>query len=267
MSKSWKLKGGAKMSRSKFRTHLISQLEKVYRELLFEKLKIDEVTGLLKEEPEFELETPYDEIKFETFPYIGSKYGETKKILFIGLEVGMEDRPGRIEDFEFRRKSIEDWPLWEHNPHIKGTYFAALFFLKEALNLENYWNGLKKLNFGREEILYSGKLPHLNTLTYVALTNFYKFVKVGSISRKAGKVREPALEPIEENLLVEEVKMFEPDVIIFQGADFEYKVSLLRKLKERVKQIYIGPHPTYYFYKGNWRVRDIIDDLLRRNRP
>ena len=53
----------------------------------FNELNINPKTGLLEKE----------KIKFETYPYIGSKYEESEiKIVFVGLDIGKEEKENEI---------------------------------------------------------------------------------------------------------------------------------------------------------------------------
>ena len=110
---------------------LKAELTKKYREL-FERYGIDEQTGQLEYCPCR---------KFATYPYIGSQYGEAAKILIVGLDIGEDEtperpgQPGWFQSFEERRAAIEDKELRKHNPHIAGTYFTALFFLKDDIRM------------------------------------------------------------------------------------------------------------------------------------
>jgi len=212
-----------------------SELKIKYQEL-FKKFEIDEKTGCFKNIPN---------IKFPTFPYIGSKYGFSKKILIVGLDIGSDEKIGGIQSFEERRKAIEDKPVSKHNPHIAGTYFTALFFLKDSLNMEDYWNKLKNTFSCQKALQKQENLIYSNPLSYVALTNYYKFVSINRKNRTGGENRIHLDQNIELNFFIEEVKIFNPDIIIFQSNSFKYKKSLLKNLLDMGKSIYIGPHPAY----------------------
>jgi len=211
------------------------ELKIKYQEL-FKKFEIDEKTGCFKNIPN---------IKFPTFPYIGSKYGFSKKILIVGLDIGSDEKIGGIQSFEERRKAIEDKPVSKHNPHIAGTYFTALFFLKDSLNMEDYWNKLKNTFSCQKALQKQENLIYSNPLSYVALTNYYKFVSINRKNRTGGENRIHLDQNIELNFFIEEVKIFNPDIIIFQSNSFKYKKSLLKNLLDMGKSIYIGPHPAY----------------------
>ena len=212
-----------------------SELKNKYQEL-FKKFEINEKTGCFKDIPQ---------IKFPTFPYIGSKYGDSKKILIVGLDIGSDEKIGGIQSFEERRKAIEDKPVSKHNPHIAGTYFTALFFLKDSLNWQEYWNKLKNIFSCQKALQNQEKLPASNPLSYIALTNYYKFVSIDRKNRTGGENRIYQDKNSELNFFIEEVKIFNPDIIVFQSNSFKYKKRLLKKSLYTGKSIYIGPHPAY----------------------
>ena len=133
-------------------SELKAQLKKKYREL-FTKYEIDEQTGQLGYDPTR---------KFATYPYIGSRYGEAARILIVGLDIGEDETPGCYQSFEERRAAIEDKELRNHNPHIAGTYFTALFFLKEKLRWQNYWDRTKNLSSCQTALKNRGNLPTQN---------------------------------------------------------------------------------------------------------
>ena len=89
----------------------------------FDLFKINKQTGELLD---------YSNVKFITMPYIGSKYTLSKqKILFVGMDVGKDETPGRYQNFDERNSNIENNSHF--NPHIAGTYCSSLFLLKKAL--------------------------------------------------------------------------------------------------------------------------------------
>lgn len=206
--------------------------------LLFEKFQINKDTGLL------EKNIP---LKFPTYPYIGSKYGNSKKILVVGLDLGSDkEKPSGIQSFEERRQAIEEKIISKHNPHIAGTYFTALFFLQDNLNWHDSWNKLKNISTCQKALKYQDKLPPTNPLSYIALTNYYKFVTKNRKNRRGGLNRKHLDEEFELNFFIEEVKIFDPDIIIFQSTSFNHKDNLLFKLLELKRDVCIGPHPAYW---------------------
>ena len=90
-------------------------------------------------------------------------------------------------------------------------------------------------------------LPTQNPLSYIALTNYYKFVTIGREDREGGSDRIYLNRRFDQNFFIEEVKIFAPDIVIFQSKDFnEYKYETVRRdLRKTVGAIYVGPHPAY----------------------
>ena len=95
-----------------------SKLKEAYKKF-FRKMKIDGQTGKLLSKTN---------LKFPTYPYIGSDYGKCKNILIVGTDIGKDENVNGIQTFKERNASIEGKDLAEHNPHIAGTYFTALYF-------------------------------------------------------------------------------------------------------------------------------------------
>ncbi len=220
-------------------SELKGQLKKKYREL-FERYEIDEKTGCLKRRPT---------LKFATYPYIGSCYGEAARILIVGLDIGKDEtperpgQPGWFQSFEERRAAIEDRPAPKHNEHIAGTYFTALFFLREFLECQEYWNGIKNTSTC-EKILKSGReLAMKNPLSYITLTNYYKFVTTGRTKRAGDEDRKHLLGHFDREFFVEEVEIFNPDIVVFQGAEFKDNLAP-RRLVKTGRSVYTGPHPS-----------------------
>ena len=214
---------------------LQAELKRKYSEL-FTKFKIDKKTGELKEHPE---------LKFPTYPYIGSNYMRSpKKILIVGLDVGADRLPGRIQCFQTRRENIGYKELHKHNPHIAGTYFTALYFLKKELDWRELWNKTKDIGTC-QKILKGGKnLPDTNPLSYISLTNYRKFVRVGKKDKSAKKSKNDmrCFEEDFTDFLVEETDIFQPDMVVFQSVEFKKKKRLLETITSK---IYIGPHPSW----------------------
>ena len=207
------------------------QLKKVY-EKFFRDFGINKKTGLTGEFPDK---------RFACYPYIGSNYGKSTKILIVGLDIGADGEG--IISFQKRNSSIEKKDLYNHNPHIAGTYFTALYFLKKKLGWENNWNKIK--NFQTcQKILKEQKelLPEENPLSYISLTNFHKFVSVNRGDRAGSQDRKHFKKEIELGFFIDEVKVFNPDIIVCQSTGFEKKKETLLKTGKRV---FVGPHPSY----------------------
>ena len=201
---------------------------------------IDPENGVLKTKKEW---------KFATHPYIGSQYGKNTKILFIGLDIGEDERPGCITSFNERQEDIgndTNYKNIKYNPHIAGTLVTATYFsnenkVREKIEKErNYKNAIKVLKKDNME----------NPLAYIALTNFYKFVTQKRHNRSGPENRKYVSSQsytYEHELLYNEIKIFSPKIIIFQSVEFErlkYK-DFLKELRNQNKtiEIRIGPHP------------------------
>lgn len=196
-------------------------------------------------------------VKFATYPYIGIQYGEKPKILFIGLEIGKDEYPVSIGSFEERCKSIgneDDYTNTRYNYHIAGTSVATAYFSDKGIldkieNTKNY----------KEAICTFQKAGMPNPLPYVALTNFYKFVTQGKELRSDPIDRQyisNESKEYEQKLLLDEIEIFDPDIIIFQSVEFDpitktkyqdFFKKLLKQLKDQNKkiEIWVGPHPAY----------------------
>ena len=228
-----------------------SELKNKYREL-FERYKIDPKTGCLK---------CYPDLKFPTYPYIGSRYGRTKKILIVGLDIGSDETPGRFQCFDERRQAIEKKPVYEHNPHIAGTYFTALFFLKDELKWNECWNKTKNISTCQQALKNGKNLPASNPLSYIALTNYYKFVRKNRKNRAGGQNRNYLDRDFDQKKIVEEVEIFEPDIVVFQSAEFKNKKLVLDRLLNTRRAVYVGPH-TSYRKKGGREPEYFVNQIL-----
>ena len=124
--------------------------------------------------------------KFATYPYIGSRYGSPgpRKLLIVGLDIGSDETPGRLQHFEERRQAIELRPLPAHNAHIAGTYFTALRY---ACTGEE-WARIRDCDQTCETILKGGYALSSNPLSCIALTNFHKWVTKGRRNRGGRRI-------------------------------------------------------------------------------
>src|SRR4051794_40321073 len=90
----------------KNRDDLLLALTEAHRPF-FDTCEINPGSGITGLRPEW---------KFATFPYVGSAYGSAMKILFVGMDIGADEYPGKIGSYEQRRESIE--VRERYNPHI-----------------------------------------------------------------------------------------------------------------------------------------------------
>ena len=193
------------------REEAMGRLGSVYRHFFYE-MGIDPETGNL--DP-IHSETQ----KFACYPYIGSLYGLGKRqVLMVGLEVAHDNPFGEgIQSFESRRRSIEEKPLERHNPHIAGTYFTALKYACPELG----WDRFANSHLSCERLLKAGKdLPKRNPLSFIALTNFHKWVTRGARKTAGTRDRVTFDRKLEERLLCQEVEILKPDVVVFQSAEY-----------------------------------------------
>lgn len=201
-----------------------------------------ESNGLLKKD---------NSLKFSGHPFIGSKYGKdgSNKILFVGLDIGKDEKDNEFLDFEYKRKVCEFDGVKKYNPHFGGNYFCSLFFNKKLFDFEKFW---KSLNESKTclKILKEDELPKNNPISYVALTNFYKFVTKGRKKRKGSQDRKSKNSIELTNLLLKEIEILNPDIIIFQNKGFFSKNSLILPLLEKKVRVIIGPHTS-----GSGKVR------------
>jgi len=195
--------------------------------------------------------------KFATYPYIGSRYGNdgnVEKILFVGRDIGRGRWEGRIQSFSERRRGIEDKDFCCHNLHIAGTYMTALYFLKDKLDWSAQWDKIVNTGFTCQRVLSERKelLPSedplsysKNPLSYCALTNYHKFMTKGEEKMSHGRNLKWLDRDKEERLFLDdEVGILEPDIVIFQGDNKEFrKVAKNLKSEGKVREIYVGCHP------------------------
>lgn len=202
--------------------------------------------------------------KFATYPYVGSKYGNAKKILFVGLDIGKDPKPGCIQSFSERRTSIEDKPLSCHNPHISGTYMTALYFLKGKLGWRPHWEKIIRTGATCQMVLehWEDFLPSENPLSYCALTNYHKFVKERRQHRSGSADRSYLSREVERRFFVVELEAFDPDIVVFQSTKFE---RMAPDLKRKRTRFYVGQHPSARG-SGIREPKVFIDDMLERSR-
>ena len=228
------------------------KLETIYRERFFTHFKINNQTGLLRGHG----------VKFPTFPYIGSRYGQLKKLLIVGLDIGSDEVPGEIQSFEDRRKAIECKAVSKHNPHIAGTYITALNFLKSELQeWYDFWNKLDGSFTCQKLLRESADLPDTNPLSFIALTNYYKFVRERREHKTGPENRKYLDREFEQEFVVDEIRVFEPDIVVFQSRQFNSsRYGTLLKHLSATSEMYIGPHPSA---RGHIRRSRILINQIR----
>lgn len=235
-------------------TEIKKSILNIYEEILFKDNFVDRNTGIVATDKTR---------KLATYPYVGSKYGKAKRILIVGYDIGKDETPNKIQTLE-NRSDIETNNLRGVNPHIGGTYFTALYFLKDNLNLNEFWEDTKSTKYGKTFNSILRKVPthpSENPLSYIAMTNFYKYVTIGRgernpetneiISRRGDFDRIFIDREREINLFLTEIEVLNPEIIFFQSKGFQYLDSKIKDhlLKKGVKLFY-AYHPSDYSQAG-----------------
>ncbi len=258
---------------------LEKQIQKLYA-TFFEDLKIDKRTGIV--------EGIYKRFnRFSGYPYIGVNYVNAPvRILFIPYDTGEDEKfaDNTFHDFESRRKKIptafdknNELVL---NPHIAGTYATALYILKDKMHLQDAWDALwSKREYTIKKAIKksSSNLPP-NLMSYVAYENRFRFVTFGRgweldnfIIGKDGIAIKKNLEEItgkdkikergggkdriwlkperEAQLLADEISIFEPEIIVFQGKQGLWNCNI-DGLKKKY-QVVVANHPSCWQRKAD----------------
>nr|WP_321374019.1 hypothetical protein [uncultured Bacteroides sp.] len=205
----------------------------------YEKNAIDPKEGIWHNAPEGK------ELRFATMPHIGNHYAKADmKILFVGLDIGMEEEK-YIIPLKYRRDcfvhEIKNCP----NAHVSGMMITTLFLQREKYT--ELWNKvLTHRNLQNRAIINKMRDSFPSILDNVAQTNFYKFVTVGRTSRTGASDRQffGDEQGKIEDLFLKEVKILNPDIIWFQGKEFE-GYSVYRELKKTSKKVIVSCHPSY----------------------
>ncbi|MDO8536678.1 MAG: hypothetical protein Q7R94_00315 [bacterium] len=218
----------------------------------FSDLQINPKTGIVKSD---------NNLKFATYPFVGSKYAATKlKILFIGLDLG-KDESKKILEFKPKRKVVERMydDIKKMNVHIAGTCISTLWLWGRR----DGFRGAKSYKAAIK--IFKERHGTKNPLSQIAFTNLFKFVTRNRIHRFGGGDRRHILKKAEEQLLLDEIMILSPRVIIFQSLrfnDLSYNM-FFDQLRNRIKnlKVFIAPHPSYHGiraplpYIKKWRVR------------
>lgn len=200
--------------------------------------------------------------KFATYPYVGSEYGNgDAALLVVGWDIGSDETPGRIQDFESRRRAIECKPVDQHNPHIAGTYFTALKYTGPASDWETFEDDHRTCQRILKDEVSSvvPGLPPMNPLSRIALTNFYKWVTVGRTKKGGGTDRIHFNRDLEIELFRDEVRILEPDVVVFQSATFRFLFEELLGPSAAPKS-HVLKHPSVRGYKQPKEIVRPVDE-------
>lgn len=185
-----------------------------------------------------------------------------KRLLVVGRDIGSDETPGRLQHFEERRRAIECTPLRSLNPHIAGTYFTALKYACQGRG----WDQVRDHDQTCQAILKGGYALGSNPLSYIALTNFYKWVTIGRRNKGGGQDCTHVDRHLETGLFLQEVRLLAPHVVVFQGADFDK--ARFRPVRDSVDQLdtewHVLVHPSW---RGSRRPRDITHPRLSSTDP
>jgi hypothetical protein len=205
----------------------------------FDTAGIDSDTGIVTDDPHAGTR------RFGSMPYIGSRYAEAPlRILFLGYDIGRD--PGKIESFEERRRAIEDADPCKLNPHISGTYASAVFWLRDALDLDDAWDAIQEQgSISHHGLQPVDGLPDVNPLAYVALRNMYPFVSLGREERSGGQDQQLLFPEQELALLRREIAILDPDVIICQGKQISRDIQPILDDITDGRTVLHGYHPRY----------------------
>ena len=231
------------------------QISNLYEDF-FADMKIDKKTGIVAGTNR----------RFTGFPYIGKNYCDAPiKILFIPLDVGEDEcyKDNTYHTFE-NRESIFPSGMLDFNAHIAGLYATALYILKDKMGFQSAWDAL----WGNREfksakaIRMSHEFLPQDLMSYVAYENRYRFVTIGRGNEKGerggGKDRIWINANREATLLLDEIKVFNPDVIVFQGKHglWNCRINELKK-NYKVVEAY---HPSWY-WGGADKLQYIVEKI------
>lgn len=204
------------------------------------------------------------ELRFATMPHIGDYYASAQiKILFVGLDIG-EDEFGRIQTFDERRSRIsmpkDDY--FDKNPHMAGTYIETLAILKNIYPSE--WNDVYRMRDNPNGTVLKNlkNILPIDLLRSVAMTNYYKFVTKDRQGRRGSFDRDNfGISNEIKKLFLSEVEILNPDIVWFQGIDFE-SYEVFKKLKtQTIKKIICTYHPSYV------REKEVFGEIVITNTP
>ena len=194
----------------------------------FLQLSVDPTTGWVCD--------PY--LKFASYPHVGSHYGKMRKLMIVGMDIGGDPMRGAIYSYARRRRALENTAVHNLNPHMSGTYIAAMHFLADQCGEWRRWLTDADRNFVPQALLSDTKrIPSRNPLSYIAFTNYYKFL----LAHNGAKVQ--LHRRVEEQFLKEEARILNPNTIILQSVEFRGRKALLNDLS-RNADVYVGYHPS-----------------------
>ena len=234
------------------------QIEMAYKQF-FSDFGIDPATGILSTHPNK---------RFATLPYIGSQYfSAAKKILFVGLDIGIDEmyvyhNKDRYQNLDERREAIEQ-DTKNFNQHIAGTYCSALFLLKEVFGWEDAWAKFVSFDNFRQAATVKHRKDNENPLSYVALTNRYKFVEVGRDKSHGDSDRVFVDRELEEAFLLKEIELLKPNIVLFQGERFTPSDETIQEIKRSNIEVIRAYHPSYFQKTGIQNPQNYVDAFER----
>lgn len=218
-------------------------------------------------------------LRFSGLPYIGSKYENAKKkILFVGLDIGIDElrELNTYHTISSRKECIagskSGCTSLGYNEHFSGTYAMALYILQNEYSWNEQWSIFeeKRQNTFRKTIDNQTVNLPLEVLDYVAFTNVHKFVSIcrgcdlnkftkpicfsnkcnNTEIHRSGSNNRKWYSPKEEiRMLLDEIEIFNPDVLYFQGSSSaitQYIPQLNLK-----HEIWIADHPSAWSVRAN----------------
>ena len=220
----------------------------------FHKLGIDPETGSISKDR-----------KFAGYPYVGARYGtdtdtECHKLLVVGLDSGKDKNPGGgpFRDRGEFKKAADDPKV---NAHMAGTYFTALRY---ACPPDWGWRLVEAQQETCERLLKRrlGLVLTANPLQYIAFTNYYKWVTKGREDRAGEKDRMHFDRQAEIALFHEEVRVLQPDIVVFQSKRFaEPEFANTRRFVEGIAHCLVLVHPSNR-KRGGRRPRSVVTPIL-----
>lgn len=217
-------------------------------ESFFENMSINPKTGSLNKT-----------LKFETYPYIGSKFETSDlRIMFVGLDIGKEELKNEIQSLDYRRSQIE--ADFKFNPHIAGTYTSALFLLKDNYKWDSSWENIIKYSTSSQATKIKQHKDNENPLSFIALSNFFKFVDKERINRSGDKNRKFINQELETKLFINEVKILCPNIIVIQG-NTTPSIQIVNEFKGLNIKILKAPHPSNR-KKGGRHPLNYVNDFI-----
>ena len=240
---------------------LEEQIKSLYEDF-FNDMKIDKQTGIVEG----------TEKRFSGYPFVGTNYVNAPiKILFIALDTGADEHHNEFHDntyhdFGSRRERVLKRERNERNKyrsHLAGLNATALYFLKSYLGYQEVWETLwgyrdrYKVVKAINSVLDS--LPK-DLLNYVSYCNRYRFVTVNRAEdeRQGDKDRKWINAKRESKLLMEEIDVFSPDVIVFQGKTGIWNCKI-NELKKKYKVVILN-HPSCW-QRGADKLQYIVNEI------